>query len=569
MKPLSNRNKLSDDANGQLKLPLFTIFVALILGSVIYYILFPSKGYFHADCADTIYWANASVEAGRTFDPSFYYAALLPFGTSLWLIPLIKLFGMTFAVHITGMIIFALVFSAAILYMGKQLAWSKAWALYMMAAMLLLLSGSEKLREIMWGHVIYYSLGLLLLILGLALLCRSDNGKRAWLSLLLLGVLTAGVATDGTQGLALFYVPLVGALVMERLCEPTSAIKDRQTKSVVIKIVVMTVSMIVGLLILYLVLCRDGISSPYANGFSLYSDSKDWLENLQMIFPNMISLFGISAKSSTPIMSVESLTIVLRIFALLTIFIAPLGLFIQYRKINNIPLKRLLWVHLFTTTVILFMVVFGSLGSANWRLIPMLGTGILTTVASFQWYFSEYGMARKTRSVLQEKHNAEYNFVVSTRIAAIGLIIILACSVVNGVSMLSMPSDYGQNNELHQLAEVLQNEGLEYGYATFWNAQALTLMTDQQSKVRNISVDEKGVRPRHYQSNSEWFQDQPDVETYFILLSEEELKILKNSEDWDKLQTVLSRNIKVPTGHSILVFNLNPWHVTTGGYKFE
>ena len=39
----------------------------------------------------------------------------------------------------------------------------------------MLLSASKKLREIFWGHTIYYSLGILFLFFGLALLFRLQN----------------------------------------------------------------------------------------------------------------------------------------------------------------------------------------------------------------------------------------------------------------------------------------------------------------------------------------------------------------------------------------------------------
>ena len=80
----------------------------------IYYILGPGEGYFHADCTDSLYWANASVESGSVFDETFRYAALLPFSGSAWMIPLIKIFGFGITAHNIAMVIFAVIFSAAV-----------------------------------------------------------------------------------------------------------------------------------------------------------------------------------------------------------------------------------------------------------------------------------------------------------------------------------------------------------------------------------------------------------------------------------------------------------------------
>ena len=38
------------------------IFAAASLAAVIYYIIYPSAKYFHADCSDTILWAQASYD---------------------------------------------------------------------------------------------------------------------------------------------------------------------------------------------------------------------------------------------------------------------------------------------------------------------------------------------------------------------------------------------------------------------------------------------------------------------------------------------------------------------------
>jgi hypothetical protein len=63
------------------------------------------------------------------------------------------------------MVIFALLFALSIVFLCRSLKWSWTASFVAMSAVLLAVSGSDKLREIMWGHTIYYSLGLLLLFL--------------------------------------------------------------------------------------------------------------------------------------------------------------------------------------------------------------------------------------------------------------------------------------------------------------------------------------------------------------------------------------------------------------------
>lgn len=145
------------------------------LAVVSYYILGPSRGFLTADCTDTIVWAQASLDAGRVFNPDFSYAALLPFGAGIWYVPLIWLFGYNLAVQLAGLLIFLALLTAALLFFFHEAGLSFPRTCGLTAATLLLLSASDKLREIFWGHVIYYSLSLLLLLVGAALLLRLEK----------------------------------------------------------------------------------------------------------------------------------------------------------------------------------------------------------------------------------------------------------------------------------------------------------------------------------------------------------------------------------------------------------
>ncbi|MBQ8448612.1 MAG: hypothetical protein IJX27_06760 [Clostridia bacterium] len=104
---------MSDKKNTKLFcFALSALFAIAALAAVIYYIICPAQGYFHSDCTDSLYWAEAAAESGKVFNPDFFYAGLLPFSAQLWLVPLIHIFGVTMAVHTAGMVIFALLFFA-------------------------------------------------------------------------------------------------------------------------------------------------------------------------------------------------------------------------------------------------------------------------------------------------------------------------------------------------------------------------------------------------------------------------------------------------------------------------
>ena len=550
--------------------PRLLLLISLV--SVLYYIVGPSRGYFQSDCTDTIYWAKATVDAGRLLNPDFGDAVLLPFGANLWLMPMVSIWGMTFSVHIAGMLIFALVYCAALLILAKQLGFSIWWTASLTSAMLLLVSGSEKLRVIMWGHVIYYSLGILFILVGLALIQKIEKGKRTTLYVVILALFTACVATDGVQTIALYFLPLAGSLLLERYFEPTVVEQSGKTRKTLQLMVIMLVASILGMLFLYLVLTRDGIIAGYANAYSAYADSNTWPDNLGKVVPNLLSLYGISVREGVSLASLESIMLMVKLGGLTVLVVVPAMLLAKYRQIDSCLVKRVLRIHIITTIIILFLVVIGNLGNSNWRLVPVLGTAILSTVTGLHWLMGDQRKIVKPQPTqvpagvranksINVRREIQASSTIGRRVATIGLVVILLNAGLTAVEMLRMPYDYGQDNHLHQLADYLKDEDLLNGYATFWNAQAITLLSDDQVHVRNIQVDHDGIKLRKYQSNWNWYQDQTAISRYFILLSTQEYEQLESSPDWSEIESIIEETRLTETGHTLLIVNKNPWMI--------
>ena len=115
------RQRLLTLAKDYLPLTLCALALLFALAICIDYIVGPAEGYFHSDCTDTILWAQATFDSGKIFNPDFNYAALLPFGASVWLIPLIAVFGMTMKTHVIGMVIFAVLFALSMFLLMKKM----------------------------------------------------------------------------------------------------------------------------------------------------------------------------------------------------------------------------------------------------------------------------------------------------------------------------------------------------------------------------------------------------------------------------------------------------------------
>lgn len=542
------RQRLLTLAKDYLPLTLCALALLFALAICIYYIVGPAEGYFHSDCTDTILWAQATFDSGKVFSPDFNYAALLPFGASVWLIPLIAIFGMTMKTHVIGMVIFAVLFALSMFLLMKKMKWSYAWTFGTSALIMLVLSSSEKLREIMWGHVIYYSLGLLLyfFMLALALLAYErleDHKARPEARLLpIAGLLLLSVlnATNGFQMLVLTVLPITVGILADRLFDRETPIFSKKNLPCIAIVSVLVLGTLIGTGLLDKLL--GDITSGYANAYSSYSNPADWADNFDKFFMNWMTLLGMDIANRDPLMEMKSIVNILRIGISVILLVAPIILVCFYKKIESRYTRILAVSHLFILGFLFFGCVCGRLAAANWRLTPLLGSSVLVTVAAAR----ELWMQRKTA-------------VASCRIGVCALAALALLSAFNVKTIADMPFDYGRDNTLHVLENRLEEEGLTYGYATFWRSQAITLISDSKVKVREILVDKDAISTDMYQSQAAWYEDQEGVTEYFVLLSGSEYQTVSTSEWWtNRMEHCYVRSFN-ESGYYVFVFSENIW----------
>ena len=542
---------------------ILSILAAIISFSICaYYILYPSEGYLHSDCTDSLLWANASVESGAVFDPDFRYAAMLPFSASLWFIPLIWIFGYSMTAQTVGMMIFLVLFSLAAYFMCRSLEWSHTSSFCMMSALLLILSGSDKLREIMWDHVIYYSLALLVIMTGIGLVarlskqlsrslseeCTEADKKRALIKSAIYAALTVilftGNGTNGFQVIALSTLAVFAAIFAERFFDGKEKLVSKKNLPAAASLALIVVSTLLGLVILkYL---KGDKFANYTSVYSSFSKLEDWYGNFTAMFESYFSLIGVVAKNGTPLFAKESIPTLVRIIGGIMILVVPAVTLFRYKDIKENSTKIILWTHLAVSAVIIFGFTCGRIGSANWRATPMVGTAIMATVAT-------------TREFILSAKEEEFfgASAVKLRLGVCLCAVLILFSAVNANDIRKMPKDYGQDNALHTLADELEARGLEYGYATFWRSQAITLLSDSKVKCRETLVNADGIITDYYQSSRLWYEDQPGVDKYFVILSTGELAKVSSTSHWKEItKNSLIENFDC-AGFHIYVFSEN------------
>ena len=523
---------------------LLLAFSILLIG---YYTLFPSRTYFHSDCTDTLMWAVASRDNGKLFNTDFCYACLLPFGTSMIMYALIPLFGVSMTTHVLGMLIFFLLFTAGMIWMLREMKWDWRWISAAVYIELMICSGSEKLREIYWGHTIYYSLAVLFQFVGLALLFRClDNYKKMdaadtdekkkyagialYVTMGLLGLWFTLTGMNQIITIATFSLPVMGAVFCERWLDHGTEVRSKKNLRALILLAVMACGMVLGFIITSG--AAKDITAGYEGAFSNYDGMDKWVEHAEGFAKAWMSLLGADMKDGDKLMSVKSVGDLLTFFTGVILLVVPVIALFCYNQFKERKLRILVLSYWLMTLLIMVGYILGKLSSANWRLSPIVGMSAVVTVAFVKWAFGQ---------------------IKWQRFATLLLIPVAMVSTITAFTIVKMPADNTAENKLYTIAKGLEAQGLTYGYATFWNANGATVASDSKVKIRNVTIEEGNCYPYRYQTLEKWYKDQPGQDKYFLLMDAGERDMLEGSyiESLKIGETYIE-------GYTVWIFTQNP-----------
>lgn len=520
----------------KLWIALTAVFAFGALATVIYYIIYPSEGFFHADCSDTILWAQASYDGRALFNPDFGYAAMLPFGGTMLMIPFIGIFGVSMTTHHIGMVLFALLFFASAWLLCRSLKFSLPMSFSAVGILALTLCASAKLREIFYEHVIYYSIAAAIIFVLLSLLIRfreslnASSSKKLIIIVFFTVIFSALSALDGMQVIATGILPVLFATVAEIFLEKGRKLFDKENLNSVYFCMICGIATVIGMWLLTVL--SNGVTAGYAGAFSQYANMDEWLSNLGKFPEHWFALFGVDAAYGMGIFSAESILNIIRIASAAIIAIVPVIALIFYKKFDYAS-KVLILSHFGVSGVIMFGYIFGILSAANWRLSPMICTGIMVCFAAFR---------------------AAKPHVLAVRFSALAACVLVLLSAISVKTIAEMDKNGIENNEKYQLSKVLEENGLEYGFATFWNSQAITVLSDSRVKVANTDINENGITPCAYQTNKNWFNLQEGVDKYFVLASNYEISVLEQTDDWYIFSSLIEDVIEID-GYKIFIFD--------------
>ncbi len=460
----------------------------------------------HADTVETLFWAEAARESGNLFGTTFHYPYFIPFGGNLLVRPFLSVFGMDLAAHRAGMSLFVPILAFACFRLFRSFRWKRWESILVTALLFSVASASPKMREIYFGHVIYYSLATVFLFLGCAqapdLLEAEGRPLRARIVSGATFALVLGWASSCGKPLLLYVVvPVLGSWGVVRLSrrERLSPLRDG------LRILPGAIGAVVGLLAFHVVSRTIPTASFYGEYYELFSPIDSWFQNIKVLPQEWISLLDPLPRARIAIAGRAGLPHAFRIAAAIALCVTPVAALFRIRSFSQRE-RMFVVAHWILAAEILFYWLFGNISNANWRLAPLI---LSATVVS----------ACLVRNTLASRSIPVRRFAVCAATFLFGFLFL------SMVQTYMLPGDASAWRESGTLLPTLEQIGIRDGYCSdYWYANWTTAVSGNRFRLREVRIGRGGKwTPRLFNSDSRWYEpDASRTNTVFVCHPREE-----------------------------------------------
>lgn len=496
-------------------LPLLLLVNLLLL---LYYLAVDYRFMLHSDSAVMNLLAQEIVDSGQWFPRDWNYANgdLWVWFTQAAIVPLLYLLPNSFALHTAACLLTAALVLLATWRVGAMLGQSR---LARLACLALMAGGiSVNMAENLYGQAAYGTLFYLGALLACASWsCLQANGPARWRWGALAALLALLVFWSNPQRAAVFYaLPLLAALLALQLAGGAGRPAPRHALGLLLALLV---GMAAGAALHghYIRLVgSSGLPPATWLGFDAM------LRNLQGTLRGLLSLLGGVPPPGAKVVSAAGVKVALRLLAAL-VLLALLPWTLR-RALRTAPHRGRLFFAVFAFSALAVNLFIACTTSVADMSDPEASVRYLAPALL-------YALLLLTGIAVDE-----FRWSRPAPVAAVLAVLTLAVGAPANYKVDFSPGYFPAGGALQhhgfvQLGIFLERQGLHYGYASFWNAGRMTVLTGGLLKVRQIRYDNGLPVPERHLASDRWFRPETWRGDSFLLLHDSELK----SVDWDQL----------------------------------
>lgn len=503
---------------------LIAVLILNVVG-IIYFNFTTYKVFFHSDAAVKNLLAEEIVRTGSLFPKDWTYVhddIFVIFG-HLFIIPWLFFVKNGFWLHAVSGIISATLFLGGLWWLTGILKFSKLFRLFTLC---LFSSGISPFLAIenLYGQVSYGVVGYLIFF-QLATLLRvieiyPDTKSRSYLLNISIFCLISFLVylSNPARAFLTYTFPIVSGigLVLFSGGQINSDKVRREFKAAWVSFAAVIASVTLGWLCHHWLLNK--LTSIASGGKGKFLPLEELGNNLGVIMKSLLLLVGANPVPGASAVSFAGVDHFSRFILLIAVLSIPL-VFLKKRHVttNGIELRFLAGFFLASFIPVTYLMIFTNLldGIEGSRyLVPAFIVGLLFMVGYIE------------NSV--KNNGYQYQSVV----LLIALMLTAFSGYTNFVKPLVTKNKNGElviqepTNPQIRLLAYLQSRGLHYGYASYWNANAITILSGADVIIRPVWLDQKMPRPRYHLSSKNWYTQAAHSGTTFLVVSSAENKIL-------------------------------------------
>lgn len=332
----------------------------------------------------------------------------------------------------------------------------------------------------------------------------ANESSRRFDTLAVFVIIVAGVA-GGPRGLATYAVPMICALTLNYLL--TRRVAAGSALFVRTFLVTTAAATLIGGACFFVLRARTNyhsgsIPNSLTGGLNI-------LVNLRTASENWLSLFSAIPDSGISLNWFTSLPYAAHFSLAVIAFMLPLYLLVRISTVDDAALRFLVLLH---------GSLLGALGSV------ILLTGLLSHEPNgIPRYFLPLLPTSFLIVGLSLQLSSKRVQTLATRVVWIWLLSYLVFSPVFLVApaFADWPTSLTRlpDNPRTQVIAALERKHLAYGYATYWHANAITVLSSARTTALPIFIDDNGIPQRqHFMTADRWFRQPPTGARFFLLL---------------------------------------------------
>lgn len=488
---------------------------------------------FHSDDAIAVLLAREQPESGKLIPPMWDYAyEYWILSLNLFVLPFLKITGQMLLSRELAVIVQLLCLEGVFYWFMSKMV-EKKWAV--MGCVLLIAPLSFLQMEhfyfqatyatsVMWSFVI--------LVLTY-LFYESESRKKIILSGVILCILIIALGCGGTRTLGTVILPLLGGIVLVALMEAEFSLwpvlKNRQ---LVVKTCIICAAALAGIVAGNALLKlgqTQGTQGMYI------SEAKAFFDNIARTITGFFQVYG--CFDAERLMSASGILSFLKlVYAIGGGLIVPIIVLVHFPKLTKRQKIYVIYTIL-AAVVIVYMMVFCGLTNAYY-LLPA--------------YANNIGLICIFVDLLKEKW---HRILMWLSVCFVIPVTVLSCGLWAKYNYASVKQWASFNTVDLGLLAFLEQEGLEYGYSDFFNAQAYTVASNGAVEIVSVNEEYKWsnelekmtavvTQPGHaraWLSSKRWYEESYHPGESFVLVRTEFLKDLQ-SQYREKAERVLTYN---------------------------